>query len=198
MTLLKAKLDAKIEAMLLQGTSSRIIARRLIFYDATTIFSTHQERGFRILNEISEHFHVPFSDVRVVGSAQFGYSYFSGRDFTPKVSDLDLAIISPELFRKYVELCYSITDRYTNQVKFHRKDGVSTANEFRTNLSAGYFRPDLMPNSKQKDNWFAFFSELTNRYIDLFDNINAGIFLSDGLLEMRNTNLMVEYRKGSK
>lgn len=198
MTLLKEKLDAKIGAMLSEQVSPRVIARRLVFYDFTPIFSADEDRGFLILNEVSTHFGVPFSAVRVVGSAQFGYSYFKGRDFTPKVSDLDLAIISPTLFQKYIELCYWITERYRNQVKFPRKRGVSTADEFRQNLSEGYFRPDLMPQSEHKDKWFAFFDQLTNKHVDLFDNINAGIFLSDGLLEMRNTNLAAEYRKGSK
>jgi hypothetical protein len=195
MTILKDRLDAKIGAMLTKGDSPRVIARRLIFYDFTSAFSADEGRGFTILNEVSEHFRVPIASVRVVGSGQFGYSYFKGRDFTPKTSDLDLAIVSSLLFQKYAELSYWITDQYRNQVKFTRKDGVNTVADFREYLSTGYFRPDMMPASEQKEQWFSFFNSLSNKHADLFDNINAGIFLSDGFLEMRNANVTAEYRK---
>ena len=198
MTVQKDRLDGKIGAMLARKESSRFIARRLIFFDFTQIFLGDEDRGFAILNEVAEHFHVPISSVRVVGSGQFGYSYFSQRDFTPKVSDLDLAIVSPLMFQRYSELAYWITDRYQNQVKFPRKGGISAARQFRDNLSAGYLRPDLMPETPMKEQWFKFFNDLSNKYVDLFDGINAGIFMSDGFLEMRNANLITEYGKAPK
>jgi hypothetical protein len=94
----------------------------------------------------------------------------------------------------YSELAYWITNRYKDLVKFSRS-GVNTAAQFRDYLSSGYLRPDLMPDSGKKEEWFQFFNRLSNKHTDLFDNINAGIFLSEGFLEMWNANVTAEYRK---
>lgn len=193
----KAALGATIAAMLATKTTPRDIARRLVIYETSHVFSSDPDRGFLILNEVAKHFRVPLSAVRVVGSGQFGYSYFKRRDFTPKVSDLDLAIISIDLFKSFSELCYWISEGYTNLVKFPRptREGVDVPTQFREYLSTGYFRPDLMPLCDHREKWFAFFNQLSNKHVDLFKNINGGIFLSESLLEMRNTNLVDEYRR---
>src|SRR4051812_34702985 len=101
MTELKQKLDKKIEVMKASSIADRHIARRLLLYDFAEVFNNAPERGFNILNSVTKRFGLAFSEVRIVGSAQTGYSYYSGRDFVPGKSDLDLAIISPALFEHY-------------------------------------------------------------------------------------------------
>ena len=179
MSLPKSQLDAIIAAMAAESRPARTIARRLFLYEEIRAFAGDRNRGFAVLNDICEHFKVSFSAVRVGGSAHTGYSYFKNRDFTPRVSDLDVAIISPLLFQKYSEYVYSFTKRYSDQSKFPRYDGVSVAQAFRDNLSAGFFRPDQMPDSPLKDGWKTYFNQLSNKHTDVFKNINAGIFLSE-------------------
>lgn len=195
---LKEGLDETISAMLAAKFADREIARRLIFFDPCHVFKADPLRGFEIVNEISKNFHVPLTSVRIVGSAQFGYSYFSQRDFTARISDLDIAIVSSDLFQKYSALCYWATERYTNLVRFppSRKEGVDVPTQFRELLSTGYFRPDLMPYCSHREQWFKFFDQISNKHTDLFKNINGGVFLSEALLEMRNTNLVSAYQKG--
>lgn len=89
MTEAKQKLDAKIGAMVAASAPHRFIARRLFLYDFGCVFADNQDRGFHILNEICEKFKVPFSAVKVVGSAHTGYSYLKERNFVPGESDLD-------------------------------------------------------------------------------------------------------------
>jgi hypothetical protein len=55
-----------------------------------------------------------------------------------------------------------------------------------------------MPESEMKEKWFSFFNQLSNKHSDVFKNINGGIFMSEGFLEMRNANLADEFRKASK
>jgi hypothetical protein len=195
MTEAKQKLDAKIEAMVNVSTPSRSVARRLFLYDPTLLFADDTDRGFAILNEVCEHFKVPFSALRIVGSAQTKYSYYKERDFVPGQSDLDIAIISSSLFQQYSQDIYLLTQGYSDLTQFFRSNGISTARGFRDYLSEGYFRPDLMPSCALKTNWFGFFSRLSNKHTALFSNINAGIFLSEAFFEMKNASIVKAYRK---
>jgi hypothetical protein len=190
MTEAKIRLDSKIGAMVVPSTPRRFIARRLFLYDFTNAFVGDPDRGFAILNEVSEHFGLPFSAIKVVGSAQTGYSYFSKGDFLPGVSDLDIAIISPTLFQHYSQEAYAITRGYSDLSRFHRRNGISVAQGFRDYLSTGFFRPDLMPASKLKNDWFGFFNKLSNKHTELFHDINAGIYLSEGFFEMKNASII--------
>jgi len=196
MTAQHDKLNEKISAMLASSTAHRVIARRLFLYDFTSVFTDQQDRGFSILNTVCEYFRLPFSAVKVAGSAQTGHSYFSDRDFSPGVSDLDLAIISPTLFQHYCQEIYWATHSYSDLSKFPRKEGVSVAQEFRNYLSAGFFRPDLMPDLQLKTDWFSFFNRLSNKHTDLFHDINAGIYLSEVFFEIKNSSIISAYRKG--
>jgi hypothetical protein len=90
------------------------------------------------------------------------------------------------------------TRRYTDLTGFVRKDGISDDRQFRSNLSMGLFRPDLMPSSQQKDDWFKFFNQLSTRHGDLFKSINGGVYLSEGFFEMKNSSVVDETRKAGK
>jgi hypothetical protein len=109
----------------------------LFLYDPNQVFLRDPDRGFAICEEIRTRFKIPFSAVRVAGSAQLGYSCHQNRDFVPQSSDLDIAIVNSALFQSYSELVYVITKRYTDLTGFGLKKGQSTANAFRNYLSAG-------------------------------------------------------------
>jgi hypothetical protein len=194
----KDTLDNKIAAMISTSVAHRVIARRLFLYDFSQVFFAEQDRGFSILNSICERFNVPFSAVQVVGSAHTGYSYFSQADFKPGESDLDVAIVSSNLFQHYSQEVYWLTRRYSDLSRFSRKGGISVAQDFRNYLSSGYFRPDLMPECPLKADWWGFFNRLSNKHIDLFRNINAGIYLSEAFFEMKNASLLEAYGKACK
>lgn len=198
MTELQNTLNLKIAAMVDSSVPHRVIARRLFLYDFPIVFSDDQERGFVIMNAVCEHFKLPFSSLKVVGSAQTGYSYIKGRDFCLRTSDLDLAIINCDLFRYYSEEIYWLTDRYSNLSKFPRKNGLSVDQDFRNYLSEGQFRPDMMPDGKLKADWFSFFNKLSNNHTKVFKNINAGIYLSENFFVMKHSSIIQGYKKGKK
>jgi hypothetical protein len=190
----KKALDGKIKAMVAASSPHRVIARRLFLYDFADVFKQDEDRGFQILSEICDKYKLPFSAVRVVGSAQTGYSYYSKRDFVSGSSDLDVAIISSSLFQEYSQQVYWLTNRYSDGTKFRRVEGVSVVRSFRDYLSSGMFRPDLMPECPLRTDWFSFFNKLSNKHADLFRNINAGIYLSEGFFEMKNSAIVQEYK----
>lgn len=195
MTEAKEKLDAKIGAMVAASRPHRFITRRLFLYDFGYVFADHQDRGFEILNAICERFKLPFSTVKVAGSAHTGYSYFKERDFVPGESDLDVAIISATLFQEYSQAVYWSTHRYSDLTKFRRIEGVGVDKDFRYYLGSGQFRPDLMPEGSLKADWFGFFNKLSNKHVDLFRNINAGIYLSEGFFEVKTETIIEAYKK---
>ncbi len=195
MTEAQQKLNAKIGTMVGASLPQRFVARRLFLYDFCYVFEKNPDQGFQILNAICEKFKLPFTAVKVVGSAHTGYSYLKKRDFVPGESDLDVAIISPSLFQEYSQSVYWLTHRYSDLSRFERRDGVSTAQDFRNSLGSGQFRPDRMPTCQLKADWYSFFNKLSNSYADLFKNINAGIYLSEGFFEMKNASILEAYEK---
>jgi hypothetical protein len=153
------------------------IVRKIYICYPTKAFLGREEIGFGIFDAVSKFFEIPYSSVHVVGSAKTGKSYLKLTDFTEASSDLDIGIISPDLFLKYMEVSYKVTKGYSDQTLFSiNKYGTSNMYEFKKCLNQGYFRPDLMPGCIQKTDWRSFFNKLSNEHISLFKNINAGIY----------------------
>lgn len=177
------------------GKNKYDIARKLFisFPNYTAIEYEQHSIEFEIKNEISKFFNAPFHAIHACGSSKTGKSLFKHHDFDKKTSDFDIAIISPELYTKYFEICFKVTNGFTNSTKFPRvkrwnKDQkkfvyVNAKDEFLSYLNIGYFRPDLMPNCLDRLSWFRFFSTLSEKYIQYFNGINAGIYLSPTFFE---------------
>lgn len=192
----KEALDQEIEASLAHSKSPVKAVRKLFTFKGRAVLEANSLVGFEILNAVSERFNVPFRSLAVVGSAHTGYSYFKQRDFVPKESDLDLAIVDSALFLRYCELSFQATDGYTDLTAF---GGQRDAPErFKNYIFRGVFRPDLMPLCAHKRDWFAFFNQLGNKYSDLFDGINCGIYQSEVFFEAKQLPLIAEYRKGKQ
>lgn len=183
MTDFKSKLDEHIRNSVAQGDTLNEAARRVFCFNSSAVLESNTNEGFSILNKVSKHFSVPFRSIYIAGSAQTGYSYFKEREFIPNESDLDLAIVDMNLFRKFSEIVYGITKGYNDLTKFGAKDGVSQASGFQSYIVKGYFRPDLMPNCRCKQDWFAFFNRLSREHSGLFENINCGIYFSECFFE---------------
>src|SRR5687768_8872267 len=118
MSAYKNDLDADIKQALERGDSDRLLIRRLFAFYPSKVLAAYKEAGFQILNSVSEHFGVPFRSIYIAGSVQTGYSYFKKRDFVPKDSDLDLAIVDPRLYQRYAEIAYRQTNGFNDLTRF--------------------------------------------------------------------------------
>lgn len=192
---LKKKLDDQIGGAIGRGDSTEIIIRRLFCFNSSPILARDPVTGFQIINDVSEHFGVPFRRIYITGSAQTGYSYFKQRDFDPSESDLDLAIVDARLFQHYCEISYRETDAYADQTKFA---SVDTLREFQQYVAKGYFRPDYMPNCSAKWAWFRFFSKLGRRYSSLVCKINCGLFFSESFFERKQVPVIGKFKEMTK
>ncbi|MHA4046556.1 hypothetical protein [Bacillus cereus] len=182
-----------IETGVKSSQSPIIIARKLFLGYPTSAFKDKEEMGFEILNEIAHYFSIPFYDVHIVGSAKTGSSLYKRTEFTPKESDLDVAIINQNLFLKYSEYAYLRSKGYSDQTVFRGKGGISQANSFKNYLSRGILRPDMLPRGELKEEWFRFFNKLSTKYNKEFKDINAGIYASQFFFESKQAETIEKY-----
>lgn len=169
------------------------IVRKIYLTYPTAVFVGNEERQFQILNEISEHFSVPIMNIQVVGSSKTGYSFHKRTVFNYLTSDLDIAIIDPNLFQHYTEWVFKNTRGFTDRTGFPFLDGRSTYSQYVSAVAKGIFRPDLMPTGKKRLSWLKFFGQLSGKNKDLFKSINGGIYLSQTFFEFKQASNITEY-----
>ena len=169
------------------------IARKIYLSYPTFALVDKEEKQFEILDDISSHFSIPITSVQVAGSAKTGHSFHKKTPFTNKESDLDIAIIDPRLFQHYMELVYSDTRGYSDRSRFPIIKGVSKAGEYIDYIGKGIFRADLLPSGKARAEWSKFFGDLSLRHNDLFESINAKIYLSQLFFESKQRTAIKNY-----
>jgi hypothetical protein len=169
------------------------IVRKVYLAYPTKAFVGDEERQYLIMNEISCFLEVPIMSIQIAGSAKTGRSFHKQRDFNPGDSDLDVAIIDPSLFQKYMEIVFKDTKGYTDRTGFQIRDGKSTADEYIAYLTKGIFRADLMPSGNARNGWSKFFGLLSARHGDLFKSINAGIYMSQLFFENKQRSAIKNY-----
>lgn len=186
----------KLQAEIHQCDNSRLqdeeIVKKIFLLDSTYMFEQYPIEGYRILNSIAQKYRIPFSCIKVVGSAHTGYSPINKRGFLFGSSDLDIAIISPSLFQRYSEIVFGLTKGYTNMTGFASQP---EATSFQSYLQQGFFRPDLMPNCNDKNEWFRFFNSLTQSHSTVFGNINAGIYFSEVFFVTKQVPTIIGLRR---
>lgn len=149
-------------------------------------FLDHPDIQFEIFNRISGEFKVPFSSIRVAGSAHTGYSFIKKRPFIEKESDLDVAIIDARLFQHLLEQCYERSDGFSpEKFPIDRESGKSLRNQFINYSGRGIIRTDLMPSGPEKQKIWSFFNRLSNDHAERFKSISAGIYLSETIYTLK-------------
>lgn len=168
------------------------IVRKVYLTYPTKAFIDNEEKQFDILNEISIFFNIPINHIQVCGSSKVGRSFHKVSTFTPKVSDLDIAIIDPNLFMYYSEIVFKATKGFQSLTKFTSTKG-NNFNNYTEYISRGIFRPDYMPSCQERAAWFKFFNELSLKHKDYFKSINAGIYQSQTFFEFKQVKNIKDY-----
>lgn len=169
------------------------IVRKVYLAYPTKALIGDEERQYLILNEISCFFNIPIMTIQVVGSAKTGRSFHKQKNFQPGDSDLDIAIIDYDLYRKYMEVIFSVTKGYSDKTGFPIINGKSTAEEYISYLTKGIFRADLMPSCDARKQWNKFFGQLSRKHGDLFKSINAGIYMTQVFFENKQRSAIKNY-----
>lgn len=182
-----------IEAGLKDKKPYNEIVRKVYLAYPTKALIGDEERQYQILNDISCFFNVPIMSIQVAGSAKTGRSFHKQKDFEPRNSDLDIAIIDPGLYQKYMETIFSVTKGYSDNTGFSIRNGKSTFEEYLSYLTRGIFRADLMPTCEARKAWNQFLGQLSQEHGDLFKSINAGIYMSQLFFENKQRSAIKNY-----
>ncbi len=183
-----------IEKSLKEKLSYREIVRKIYLTYPTKALVDREELQYEIFNEISTHFCIPINHIQVCGSSKVGRSFHKDAQFTPKFSDLDIAIIDSSLFLKYAEIVFNETKGFMDLTKFTNKD-VNNFDNYSNYIAKGIFRPDYMASCKERAEWHRFFHTLSLKHNDYFKSINAGIYLSQVFFEYKQTANISYYVK---
>lgn len=130
---------------------------------------------------VARNFQVHPTNIFVVGSAKLGFSIAPEKRWTHfnDESDIDVAIVSPEL---YLAVWRQISDILTVDPTFHwRRKGL-----FAEKHLMGWLRPDALPPSPAlvlADEWFEFFRALTAEQVCGPYRVNAGLYYDIHFLE---------------
>jgi hypothetical protein len=159
---------------LLDLSAQRFIRKRIVFGGCKAYPDDHDY--FELVEAVSSHFNVHPTCVFVVGSAKLGFSIAPSKRymaFDDNHSDIDLVIVSSELFDKIWE-------------EFHRAKASSVdwsrRSAFLKYLFQGWLRPDFFPevNSPSTENWWDFFRGVSK---DQPAKVSAAIYRSWNFFE---------------
>ena len=109
-----------------------------------------------------------------------------------KDSDFDVAVISPEVFERYLRAVQVVVlpnaealDKPSRHL-FPSKDGNSYYNDFMQNIAFyGVLMPHQMPPCQEKSDLMRMSNKLSEKYAETFKNINIAIYLSCSFFERK-------------
>ena len=179
---------------LTKGESTIDLARKIFLSYQTQVFRKNEDVEFKIKDSIKNHLKIPFLSIQVAGSAKTGFSFFNQTLFTPGKSDLDVSILSLELYNRFLEVIHAETKGFTDLTVFPLYYGKRTDSQFLSNMKKGFINPFFMPDCTEKTEWLDFFRHLSNNYYKLFKNINAGIYASEYFFEYKQTECIDEFK----
>lgn len=180
------------------GESDNDMARKIFLSYQTLVFRDRQDIEYEIKNQIKNQLDVPFVSIQITGSSKTGVSFFNKTVFTEGESDLDVSIISLDLYNVFLEEVHDITKGFTDLSVFPEFRGRSTDKQFISNLKKGFINPFFMPDCAKKSKWLDFFRELSNDYFRLFKDINGAIYSSEYFFECKQAECIEEFKGNIK
>lgn len=159
---------------LLQSPIENIFRKYIVDDECYILDKTKQ---VELKSTIKDKYDIQYNNIIIVGSGKLGFSIKPSKRFVPfgDESDIDIAIISPVLFEKYWQRVLKyIEDNsfYENYPKFCKKLSQN-----------GWIRPDYLPSIDLKNEWFDYFTALTESQKYGSYSITAGLYYNYWCLE---------------
>jgi hypothetical protein len=159
-----------------RGLSTLELAERYCLIGSSYASSLFEEEMIQIIKEAAGFFEVSSRSIQLCGSAKFGFSLIKNTDFQPGRSDLDLAILDANCFGRYLEMVAVETKDLQERTLFADDAALK---RYKSLLSRGIIRSDILPSIKARAEWDGFFNGLSLRNAKLFSKITAAVYLSD-------------------
>lgn len=156
-------------------------ARRLYLDESSFAIGSKKNAEFEIKSRISQHFAVPFRAVVFCGSAHLGFSPHKDTEFTPGVSDLDVAIVSMEAFQR-AWMTLNEATKALNDLSgfvFHKNPEATIENIRTMMIKRGLLHLSSMPTCKTFDSDRAFLDQLSKGHRRLFATIGVTSYMNE-------------------
>jgi len=164
-----------------QAISDIEIVQGYITHGPAFVFKDDDEKYFQLKNTIAQKFGLNPADVIMIGSAKLGFSISPLKLWKPfhEDSDIDMVVISPDIFDKFwvelYDLNIKLTDRSVYEDKQYRK--------FLDYFFKGWLRPDLFPFSYDgRKEWFDFFKSISYAEFGI-QRVSGAIFRNHAFYE---------------
>ncbi|MEH2260571.1 hypothetical protein [Nostoc sp.] len=174
------KIDIFKAALSDYSLTEKLIVQKYIIHGTPYVFKDDEDKYFDLKHEIATYFEERPECVLMVGSAKLGFSIAPRKLWNSfsEESDIDIAIISKEIFEKFWSELY---DFDINLVSRTDKEEKKYKN-FLKYFFKGWLRPDLFPfKYSRKNEWFEYFKSISYKYTP--QKIAAGIYYNSDLFE---------------
>lgn len=125
------------------------LCRRTVLHGTPAVFSGREDDFYLFRKRIAEKFGVSFHEVYIVGSAKMGFSPFKQYKTFDLDSDIDVSIVSRNLFDRFLDEILRFQMEYRAARKAVTRDEIKLYHEFLEYVALGWMRPDKLPLSFQ-------------------------------------------------
>lgn len=161
--------------------------RKYLIHGIPYIFSDNQDEYYEFRKRISNQFNINFYEIYITGSAKLGFSPLKQKKFDYD-SDIDIAIVSPQLYEKMLEPIYEYQMELRKARRSVSKTELNEYHSFLEYTAIGWIRPDKLPLSfdvgRFKKSWFDFFKSISYGRSEVGNyKVSAGVFKSYSYFE---------------
>ena len=161
--------------------------RRTSLHGTPFVFSGREDDYYNFRKRIAIKFGISFHEIFITGSGKLGFSPRKGKVFDYD-SDIDVAIISSELYDKIMSYIHSYQMELHENRKAVSERELEKYHKFLEYGAIGWMRPDLLPTSFRikeiKSDWFDFFDSISYGKSEAGNyKVTAGAFKSYAHLE---------------
>lgn len=161
--------------------------RRTSLHGTPFVFSGREDDYYNFRKRIAKKFDISFHEIFITGPGKLGFSPRKNKNFDYE-SDIDVALISTELYDKIMSYIHS----YQMELRENRKAvsvwEIDKYHKFLEYGAIGWMRPDLLPTSFRikeiKEDWFDFFDSISYGKSEVGNyKVTAGAFKTYAHLE---------------
>jgi hypothetical protein len=156
------------------------LCRKKILHGIPHIFNEKEDTYYEFRKRVSINFGIDFHEVFITGSAKLGFSPHKRKMFDYD-SDVDIAIVSPKLYDKILDIICEYQMELRNSRRAVTSQEIKMYHDFLEYTAIGWIRPDKLPISfkvgKLKNEWFEFFNSISHGKSEIGNyQASAGVF----------------------
>lgn len=172
------------------------LAKYEFLLDGAQYFEDKLELYLEIKQSICSTLLVDISEIRVCGSAYWGRKFFDSAPFEPGISDLDVAIISPQLFCRCMAEVRDVTRNFRDQTPFPKTErSISSYDKFHDYaFKKGIIRIDNLPNIKTRHEMLKASETISRDFLDHFEKITFLIYDSASSFAVKQAGAAGKFR----